>query len=353
MSTPDDDRDDETTTRLLSFFCPLQSQASPEAQRLQENTLAWARRFDLGEGNAERTDMCAVTGATLATYMTPQARGDLAQALSDYDAWAWAANERVDEAADTGRFIAELGRWERIMRSPGSWPETTAPLEASLADAFGRLRRLMSPVQWQRFSLGQGAWLYHMGWEMSLLQRGPLTVNDYLAMRIGAAGVYAAASYVDTAEGIELSEQEWAHPLVRAAAEAGILVGAFDNDRYSDLRDRNARARKSNIMRAVAHEHPDWTFRQVVDEVVATRDRIMVLYLTLRQQILADASVDLHRYVTGLDQFISGNIKLAATAARYLLAGTHYQPTLTDKPSDDRLEPLPIPTIAWWWEQLE
>jgi Terpene synthase family 2, C-terminal metal binding len=352
MDTPNIDVDGRTTTRLLSFYCPLPSQTSPEAEQLKESTLAWARRFDLAEGDANRTDMCAATGTALATHMTPHARGDLAQALSDYNAWAWAVNERSDEATDTGRFVAELGRWERIMRSPGSWPKATAPLEASVADVFGRMRRLVSPVQWQRFVIGQGTWLYHVAWEVSLRGHGPLPVNDYLAMRIGAVGTYAAASYVDAVEGIELSEQEWARPLVRAAAEAGIMVGALDNDRYSNLRERHLPVTKPNAMQAVAHEHPDWTHAEVVEEVVAIRDRIMVLYLALRERILADASADLQRYVTGLDLFISGNINLAATASRYLLAGTEHHPGLVPEPSDDRLEPLPIPTFAWWWEQL-
>ncbi len=103
----------------------------------------------------------------------------------------------------------------------------------------------------------------------------------------------------------------------------------------------------------MAHEHPDWTHAEVVDEVVGIRDRIMVLYLALRERILALASADLRRYVTGLDLFISGNITLAATASRYLLAGTEHRPALTRTPADDRLEPLPIPTFAWWWGRLE
>lgn len=89
-----------------------------------------------------------------------------------------------------GTIIASLGRWERIVRSPRSWPEATRPLDAAASEVFQRLRRLLTPVQWERFIAGQSHWIQSMGWEAAHLEAGsPVPANDYLAMRIGYVGV--------------------------------------------------------------------------------------------------------------------------------------------------------------------
>ncbi|MFI9504234.1 hypothetical protein [Nocardia sp. NPDC052566] len=96
---------------LLTFYCPLAGPVSGEADALRKRTLAWAHRFDLGEGDDQRAALFAQTGATMAAYLSPLAKGDVAQAFSDYNAWAWAANDRSGSA--------EHG--ENQARSPRRW----------------------------------------------------------------------------------------------------------------------------------------------------------------------------------------------------------------------------------------
>ncbi|GAB2707030.1 terpene synthase family protein [Nocardia thraciensis] len=342
-------------TTLLSFYCPtvLVEEAGPDADRVRERTLAWARRFDLGDGDTQHTTMVALTGAASVAHLFPHATGALAQALADYNAWAWVANTVLESTEPLRDILACLGRWERIIRSPGSYPEATATADLALADVFGRLRTLLTPVQWQRFTVGQGTWLYHMAWEASLRERNiPLTVNDYLAMRGAAAGVYSCASYLDAVEGIELDEQRWAHPTVRAAAESSMFAAALDNDRYSYHRERDLPVHKTNLIDAVRHDHPDYTLAQATTEAVAIRDRMLTCYLRLREHLLPAADHALTCYLTGLDRVVSGNLTFGATATRYLLAESPYTITRTHTPSDTTPTPLPYPTIAWWWDQL-
>jgi len=340
--------------KLLTFYCPLSAEVSPEADLLQQRTYDWAKHFDLGEGDAERTATFALTGAVFAAHVYPHARGEVAQALADYDAWAWAANDFVGSDTDFCEIVVALGRWERIVRSPGSWPDSSRPLDAALADAFARLRELLTPVQWQRLTAGQSQWLYPMCWEAALRESGvPLGVDNYLAMRLSASGAgYAAPAYLDATEGIELSEREWANPVLRAAAEAGMLVGTLDNDRYSYFRERDLAVKKHNLFDALRVDDPSLSFAQAVNKAVALRDRIMCLYLGLREQLLLTASDDVRRYVAGLDTVISGNMNFAAKAARYLLPEMPHEVRSTDVPCDDSMAPPDLPTIAWWWDQL-
>lgn len=339
--------------QLLCFYCPLETEVNPDFRQLGQRTLAWVRRFDLGSGDPGRATMLGLTGAAYAAHANPHATGELAQAFADYNAWAWAANDAAGSDRSAASLVVDFGRWERIMRSPGSWPDVSTPMDAALSEVFGRLRRILTPVQWERFVAGQSQWLYSMAWEVGLREQGGThTVNDYLAVRFGSVGCYSAVSYLDAVEGIELSEGEWARPAVRAAAESGMLVAALDNDRTSYNRERKLAIKKHNVF-DVIREETGCTFEEAVTEGIAIRDRAMNLYLRLRDQLLASASEDLQAYLTGVDRVISGNINLATAAVRYLDPETAHLFRRVDSPIDSRTDPLPIPTVAWWWEHVD
>jgi hypothetical protein len=120
-------------------------------------------------------------------------------------------------------------------------------------------------------------------------------------------------------EGIELSEREWADPVLRAAAEARTLVGTLDNDRYSYFRERDLAVKKHNLVDVLRVDDPSLSFAQAVHAAVALRDRIMCLYLRLREQLRLTAGDDGRGCVAGLDAVGGGNMNFAAKAARYLL----------------------------------
>lgn len=334
---------------LLTFYCPFKAEVSAEADTLFQGSLAWAQQFGLdSDGHAA---MMAMAGAGYTAHAIPHAKGEVAQALADYNTWAWTVNDYVTSGDQLGTIITSLGRWERIIRSPRSWPDATRPLDAAAADVFQRLRCLLTPVQWERFSAGQSHWIQSMGWEAAHLETDrPVSVNDYLAMRIGYVGVYSAAAFLDAVEDIELSEQQWARPTVRAAAESSMLAAALDNDRYSYPRERRHPIRKPNLFDAIRHERPQLTVAQALLEGVTIRDRILTLYVRLREDILRDADDGLHSYITGLDRIVSGNVNMATAASRYLLADFPHKIITTAHPADVSTAPLRIPTIAWWWE---
>ncbi|MGW8782603.1 terpene synthase family protein [Streptomyces sp. NPDC055796] len=349
---------DSGFTHLLSFYCPLPAEVCPETERMRERTLQWAQRFDLGQGDAQRTRMLALNSSVFSAHMYPHATGELGQALSDYGAWAWIPNDLTGSGHPVGDILVALGRWESIMCFPDSSPESASPedfdpLDVPLREVFARLRDLMSAVQWERFRSEQQLWLYQMAREAALLERGvTLSVNDYLVMRIGSAGGFAASGYIDAVEGIELSERQWARRDVRAATGAAVLVGALDNDRYSYYREHNLPVKKQNLFHALLGEHPGDSVEEAVTKAVAIRDRLMSLYLRLREQILQDAPQDLHRYMTGIDLVVSGNINFGMKTARYLLPDSPYTVSRVDKPSDPTPDPLPYPALAWWWNQV-
>lgn len=343
---------------FFSFYSPFSEEVSSTVEALEIGTLSWAEKFDLGQGDTQATTLYALTGAKFMAHVYPHANGNLAQALSDYSAWGFAANDQavpVDPTIRTCDVLHTLFRWVRTMRSPDSWVADGDSFSAALRDTFLRLRDCMTPVQMHRFTTGQTSWLPDQAWETSLRERGvALTVNEYLAMRIGAGGAYAATSYIDAVEGIEVSDQELASPIARAAAEAGMMAGLLDNDRYSFGKESRPQFKKYNIFDAIRYEHPDLSLQQAMLDGIAIRDRLLILYIRLCNQFLQCASKELRQYFIGVDRIISGNITYGTTALRYLNPASASTIQRTEEPPAGLpTTPLQYPTIAWWWDHLK
>ncbi|MGW1055722.1 terpene synthase family protein [Streptomyces sp. NPDC001118] len=311
--------------QLLTFYCPFEDEVGPERDLLVKNTLDWARQFDLGEGDADRCTQLALTGSVFMAHVYPHARGPLAQALSDYSAWGWLTNDFSDSPRPVGELMPDLGRWERMMRAPASWPSSTRPAEKALRNVLVRLQRCMTAVQWQRFTAAQCHWMHAVAWTASLRAKGGEQTLD---------------------------EKQWSRPDVRAAAEALMTTSVLDNDRYSHLRELQLPDPKHNRFAALRREHPEMAPEGAILEGVAIRDRCMNLYLALREQILVDADDDLKRYLIGLERIVSGNIAFAAKAVRYLVPDLTPSLSRTPTPSYSGTTPLPYPTIVWWWDHL-
>jgi hypothetical protein len=101
-----------------------------------------------------------------------------------------------------------------------------------------------------------------------------------------------------------------------------------------------------------------------MDRLGVYRDREQRDYLArLRQQVCDDASPELARYLTGLGDWHRGYLEWALYVTnRYTEPGNPGDPVQTERltippfaeqPVDDNPQPLPIPTITWWWEQLQ
>ncbi|MEW2079606.1 hypothetical protein AB0941_39745 [Streptomyces sp. NPDC013433] len=340
-----------------TFYCPLEEETGTDAERLSANSAAWAQKFDLGRGDPNVSALYGVGGAALITHAFPHAttNPDLAQALADYSGWAFMTDDFIvpdpDARADV---LHAVYRWARTMLCARSWEGRTTHLDDALRNALERLRACMSDVQYERFTTAQAGWLHAMLWERALREGGTaLTVDEYLAMRIDAVGVHATLGYLDAVEGTELTAQEWSSPLVKAATEAGLFAAALDNDRYSLCKETELGQISYNVFGALQHEHPDWTVEQAMLEGIRIRDAMLACYLRLRDQILPTASPDLRRYLTGVERVISGDITLGTTCMRYFApeATPDVRRTLTP-PAHLTDEPLPYPTIAWWWEHI-
>ncbi|KAB7846953.1 terpene synthase family protein [Streptomyces mobaraensis] len=340
---------------FLTFYCPIPGEVGPDGDKRVERTLAWVRSYDFGSGDDMANTMYAHTGVTLVTHLFPHATGDLAQALDDYNTWAFLANDltvpdhRTVRTTDAVRLIA---RWTQILRIPHIFDDTS-PDEAALGDALSRLRQLTTPVQFDRFAKGQARWLWGQAWEAHVREHDSrMTVNEHLTLGYAVGGPEATPPIVEVAEGIEVPERELASLPVRAAVDAAMTTAVFDNQRYSYFKESAHAQPKRSMFDTILRNNPGRTLQEAMHEGVAIRDRALACYLRLRDRILPHASPQLRQYLAGLDLVLSGHLTFAAKALRYLTPGRTVTITPTPPPQLPT-EPLPYPAVAWWWDQID
>jgi hypothetical protein len=142
-------------------------------------------------------------------------------------------------------------------------------------------------------------------------------------------------------------------PAVRAAVDAGFLVAGLDNDLVSYRREVDRGEADENILTVLLHGDPDLTLERAVADVVAMRDRMMSLFVRLHRQSAA-ASAEADRYLQAIGSSVAGSAAWGFMTERYAAPNSaRSQLTWADLPCDESPGPVPVRSIAWWWDALE
>ncbi|MGW6333069.1 terpene synthase family protein [Nocardia rhamnosiphila] len=342
------------------FYCPFETKRHPAAEEVQLDTIAWARRVELGGGNPQHSDAYASVGSLGACLWYPDAPRNRVQSGAQISAWTIMMDDLTDSPTPTGRIErspAEMfARLVRISEVPSCALLPGDNVADALVDIVHQLQTWADPTQMRWFSQAVRQWLLGELWEQDVRRIGlPLTLNDYLIPRNWSMNTMFAATVGAMSVGLssrELPDHVLDSPVVRAATEAAMTLVVIDNERYSYAKTVIQGDSHIDLFRLVRQERKDMSFTDAVVEVIAIRDRIMQLYIRLREQMWPSAGNGLRQYLKNLEYLVSGNIEFGREAARFRTAGTTTAPRITTTPSDNRPDPLPLPSVRWWWDQL-
>jgi hypothetical protein len=192
-------------------------------------------------------------------------------------------------------------------------------------------------------------------WEASWRSSPELpTLDDYITLWMRAIGMAPSTAMIEIVGGFSVPDRDMEDPRVRALTEMTWTLVSWDNDLYSRNKELQRADDNLNLIDVLCREHDCDPPRALV-RAVAMRDRVMVLFERLSAQVIKEADDGLRRYVEGLGQFVRGHLDWASVCPRYSVPSS---PKATpggwwkQHPADDSLEPLPVPTIAWW-DQLD
>lgn len=335
---------------LLPFYCPIPEAVHPRAAEADRDALAWAERMGLAADDRQRTLLRHTNSADFYARFAPYADYDGLRIAVRWVCWGFVFDDR---RCDRGRFSDDprafppmAGAVQRAMDAP--WCRAVDDRYARAAqDIVRSIYELRTPTQARRFTDAHRGWLFSVTWQVANNARGHMPdLDEYTALRLQSAGGAPTIALLEIANGPEVPGAEMDSPAVRALTEMAMLVASWDNDLHSYAREGRT---AQNLVNVLAH-HRGLRPGQAVPEAVRLRDRVMTRFLRLRETVTArPVSEALRIYLDCLGHAIRGNIDWAFRVPRYrgLL-----DPGRTDEPADTSPEPLPIPSIAWWWDDL-
>jgi hypothetical protein len=359
MTSPD------SRFKLLPFYCPIESAIHPKVDVIEQRAIAWIDQFHFYDNEAERAWMLGTNSAEFYARFAPDGIEDNLLIAAQWVYWGFAFDDaRCDNgplSARPEKFLAMAGPLQRALEVPHAQLRNSDPFAAALQDIGRSFQKCATPVQVRRFTEAHRAWLFGVAWQISNRVRNHMpSLDDYTAMRLNSAGGPPTLAMLEITNGMEVPAQEMDSPTVRALTEMPCLIAALDNDLHSYRKEVHQQQTDQNIINVLIHRNR-CTVEQALTDAVAMRDRMMHLFLRLREQTFPRASQELRSYLTCLGHAIRGNTDWGLRVPRYTslsdptappAQGQGFTPRWTDEPSDPSTAPLPIPAIAWWWEVL-
>ncbi|MEV8401515.1 terpene synthase family protein [Streptomyces niveus] len=341
----------------VPFYCPVEPAMHPGVDVLNDLTVDWMLRqnLDTDEHQRKRLAVCDFGGLTASTM--PYGRLEPLTLMAKFHAVLFSLDDGVcDETDATADLLAqETSRILRAVEAPAANGRSDSPHTAALRALRTELEQYASPQQVRRWTEAMRVYTSGLVWEASWRRSAELpSLNDYITLWMRAIGMAPTTAMIEVVGGFSVTDEELADPRVQALTEITWTLVSWDNDLYSRNKELLRAGDDLNLIDVLCQElgcEP----REALNHAVAMRDRVMVLHGRLSEQVLADASPELRAYLEGLGQFVRGHLDWASVCPRYSVpSGPAAQPGGWWKryPSDAGREPLPIPTISWWWEQL-
>ncbi len=341
------------------LFCPLPPVGTyHDTSGLDRRAVRWADRWGLVDAT-ERERLGRIGIGLLTSLIMPHGLAAPTQLAADFSAWLFAFDDcHSDEGQRSSLISQQAGlvcELTRILECPEVKPDPRDVFTAALRDLRVRLASVATHAQVARWVDAMRGYLAATIWESANRADSIIpSLNEYTAMRLHSGALKPSIALLDVADGYELPAPVLARPDVRALIEMTCLLCGWDNDIISYAKEAHRVGDGQNLIDVIVTQErcPP---AQALESAVAMRDRVMCLFLSIRDQTLADASPNLRRYVTSLGYWVRGNIEWGSQSARYRsLDGLSASPAsgLATQPADSRLEPLPIPAIVWWWRTL-
>lgn len=357
----------QTPVPVPPFYCPVPAIERPDADEIDRASFAWFA--SLGAGDPDELDhldrgRCGLVSA----WGMPHGRPEVVRIAADI---MYLAEGLDDTAFETGRMgrspdeaMAFLTQLARVIEVPDTPLLTGNPWAEGVRDMRRRFGEFATPLQIGRWIAGWQRLFFGFGWEVSCRARRTIpTLDEYVQIRVlgHTIGMEILTALNDVADGYELPATELNSLPVRALTEMNWMLISFDNDLYSYHQERLRHPNGLNFLDVAAHA---WgcSPAEALPRVVAMRDRVMCLFLLLREQVRATASEKLCRYLDSLGQWLRANTDWGTTSDRYRKplgpdSAPHTWAALPTgyraEPTDRTLAPIPIPVVVWWWDQLD
>ncbi|WP_280392762.1 terpene synthase family protein [Nocardia wallacei] len=350
------------------LWCPIDPRIHPDVGVVGDRIGPWAAGLGFGQRSLLRGT--ASHAADWACRVAPDGQRDRLQWMADWTYWAFITD---DQFTDSGPTMDKPHEWNPFicqMLAYGADPETRSetldvnPFALGFRDLVTRLESL-APHRLPEWISDHYVWL--LGSACSVSDRSAGRTRD-LAEQLVIGPLDRAEAlttlFIEIVEGTQLPLSERRRPAVRAVTQAAQLLHCFYNDLASYRHELRQNSPESNFVHIIQTErrcHP----QDAMVMAVRFLDRVMMLFVTLRDQLRHTGRPELCRYLDQLSHKIRGNSDYQIQVPRYtttldididtpqgIQRATSPIYEYSDQPSDARLVP-PAAAISWWWDQID
>ncbi|WP_406048647.1 terpene synthase family protein [Streptomyces virginiae] len=350
----------------LPFYCPIPPAPHPRPEALDSNSVQWMVDHGIC---APDSWLAQINSGHVASTMVPLADADspaLHMSLfSDFCYWAYAWDDSRDARLDLrppGALTSHCLRLDRILDHPGPAPHESDPYCQSLWDLRRRLAELPDSEQVNRVNDGTRRYI-HGSYQWTRMQRSRSipALNDYLLARSDDCAGSWMVPFYPLIGGYRLTPEEAGDPLALILTDLVPLIGALDNDIISHHRE--AAIGEFNVLDVLRNQNSGYPLTDAVIDAIALRDRLMTLYVRIRDHLARTGGPHLARFAHDIGYIVRGHMEWALETSRYrtpqdaktgeLHDATAFTVDWTDHPADDNPQPPDLPAITWWWDHIQ
>jgi len=310
-----------------AFYCPFDAPLHEEADRLETETLQWARRHEL---LSPRTDTAYARSrfAWLAARTFGYASFPDLRLANDLCVWLFVRDDHIDDVRGAHRHerILEASGQRRALvdgRAPGG-----LPLERAIADIGSRIRGRGGRAWLGRFVRHFEAYVAATRWErINDCRRQPPAVPSYRLLRRATGAVQLCFDLGAIFHDIPANARWLEHPCVTALESLANDHVTWTNDLFGFDRER-AEGNQNNLVNAVAHAETldDESAKRTV---IAACNDVVRAYLDLEAALPSSGvpASETEGYRRVLTRWMRGNLDWYGDTARYQSeSGTYPRP---------------------------
>lgn len=356
---------DTKPVTVPALYCPIPPAIHPSVDELQKRSDEWLDRFQLYTSETQRRRLKHGGSGMLAARMCPNGREELLQVKSDFNMWVIAFDdEYCDEGLLSdrpGELIEAVCRMHRVAEVTEMIMDERERYGLAMRDLRMRLDALASPEDGARFLETVRAFMMGEVRKVGYVGRRQRPgIDDYAAVRLYMGGAMVSPIFTATVNGVRLPVAHLADRRVRALTEMAAFLTTWAPDLFSAGKDVARSPDGFSPTEAIQRDKAlrtgnPGTREEAQAEAAELWERVMMLYLRLRDRVLAGAPADLAAYLHGLHPYIRGSLDWCRLTSRYRYQNGVDGPEimtsaeLHSTPPNHTTEPIQIPAIAWWW----
>jgi hypothetical protein len=304
------------------LYCPFPAAVHADADRIEEGTIAWMKRYGYIRTLREEAAVRDVAFGLHAARVHPTGRTDAIQLASDLTVWLFLTDDVYVEESGASNALSitaeHVIRCIRILRNPDDLPPVPNASLLALQDISRRLRTLATHEQVDRLIGGMLEYFMAGCCEAVCFSRKSLpTAADYVPMRDSINCLRSVCFvFIEIVRGCDLPGPAWCRPDLQAVVNKAVRIISNHHDILSGLREL-AHEVPMNFPAVITREQrlpiAD-AFAHVGD--LANAD--MRSFVEMSNRLLAEEPDQaVRQYVEGLKAWIRGNLDWSMTTGRY------------------------------------